>query len=164
VRILNLGIPGILTLADTSARAHVSLGSTTGAATSLGFVQPGTTTPVQPVPPTRQGVIGRPATDTQTASPPIVARATSTAIVGNLLSGLAESLSVKACTLSLLGGCLLPVTLTGSGVGALYTVLRPVFNALDPVLDGLLRSLGVQLGYVDVAVTGVRCGYPVLVS
>ena len=164
VRILNLGIPGILTLADTSARAHVSLGSTNGAATSLGFVQPGATAPVQPVPPTNRGVIGRPATDTQTASQPVVARATSTAILGNLLSGLAESLSVKACTLSLLGGCLLPVTLTGAGVGTLYTVLRPVLNALDPVLDGLLRALGVQLGYVDVAVTGVRCGYPVLVS
>jgi uncharacterized membrane protein len=163
VRILNLGLPGILTLADTTASAHVTIGSTSAAATALTFVQP-TGTVVQPIPPTRRGVIGRPAVGGQLASPAILARATSTALGTNLLGGLAETLSVRACTVSLIGGCLLPVTLTGAGVGPLYTVLDPVLTGLDGVLDGVLRSLGVQLGYVDVAVTGVRCGFPVLVS
>lgn len=163
VRILNVGLPGILTLADTAAKAHVTVGSTTGAGTALTFVQP-TGAVTQPDPPTRRGVIGRPATDRLGASPPILARATSTSLGTNLLGGLAETLSIRVCTVSLLGGCLLPITLTGSSVGALYTVLDPVLTGLDGVIDGLLRSLGVQLGYVDVAVTGVRCGYPVLVS
>src|SRR5690606_23558953 len=110
------------------------------------------------------GVIGRPATDTQVASPAVWARATSTQLTSNLLGGLAETLSLRACTLSLLGGCLLPVTLTGRDVGALYTILDPVLTSLDAPIDTLLRTLGVQLGYVDVAVTGVRCGHPVLVS
>lgn len=163
VRILNLGLPGILTLADTSAKAHVALGSTLAPSRTLSFVQPGGTV-TQPVPPTTTGIIGRPATDTLTASPAVVARATSTQLTGNLLGGLAETLEVRACTASLLGACLLPVNLQGSQVGALYTVLDPVLTSLDGVIDGLLRTLGVQLGYVDVAVTGVRCGHPVLVS
>jgi uncharacterized membrane protein len=163
VRILDLGIPGILTLASTSLSAHVSLGSTNGAGTSLRFVQP-SGTPVQPVPPTRTGVIGRPAFGTQTASAPILARATSTSLGTNLLAGLVSSMSTRACTVNLLNICILPVTLTGSQLGPLYTVLNPVLTGLDSVIDGLLRGLGVQLGYVDVAVTGARCGYPVLVS
>ncbi|ODP37708.1 pilus assembly protein TadG-related protein [Sphingomonas turrisvirgatae] len=163
VRILNLGLPGILTLAETSARAHVAIGSTLAPSRTLNFVQPSGTVS-QPLPPTSTGVIGRPASGTQTASSVVRARATSTQLAGNLLGGLAETLSVRACTLSLLGGCLLPVTLQGSQVGALYTVLDPVLTGLDGVVDGLLRTLGVQLGYVDVAVTGVRCGHPVLVS
>lgn len=163
VRILNLGLPGILTLADTSAKAHVALGSSAASGTTLTFVQPvGTVT--QPVSPGTTGTIGRPATATQTASPAIRARATSTQLVGNLLGSLTNSLEVNACTISLLGACLLPVNLKGSQVGALYTVLSPILSSLDGVIDGLLRALGVQLGYVDVAVTGVRCGYPVLVS
>ena len=163
VRILNLGVPGILTLADTSASAHVSIGSTSATNTALTFVQPSGTV-VQPVPPTTRGVIGRPAVGSQPASPPVLARATSTSLGTNLLGGLAETLSARACTASVLGACLLPVTLTGAAIGPLYTVLDPVLTSLDGVLDGLLRSLGVQLGYVDVAVTGVRCGVPVLVS
>ena len=163
VRILNLGLPGILTLADTSAKAHVAIGSTAAAATTLTFVQPaGPVT--QPAQPGTTGIIGRPATDTQAASPAIRARATSTRLSTNLLGGLAETLEVRACTASLLGACLLPITLNGSAVGALYNVLDPVLTGLDGVIDGLLRTLGVQLGYVDVAVTGVRCGHPVLVS
>lgn len=163
VRILNIGLPGILTLADTSAKAHVTLGSTTAAATSLTFIQPsGTVT--QPVLPGLSGIIGRPATGTLTGSPVVRARATSAQLTGNLLGELADSLEVNACTIGLLGACLLPVNLKGSQVGVLYTILDPVFTSLDGVIDGLLRTLGVQLGYVDVAVTGVRCGYPVLVS
>lgn len=163
VRILNLGLPGILTLADTSAKGHVSIGSTTGASTNLTFVQPvGPVT--QPLVPTQAGVIGRPGTAGQPASEAVIARSTSTQLGGNLLGSLADSLEVRACTLSLLGGCLLPVNLRGSDVGVLFTVLDPILTSLDPVIDGLLRALGVQLGYVDVAVTGVRCGHPVLVS
>jgi uncharacterized membrane protein len=163
VRVLNLGIPGILTLADTAARAHVSIGSTTGAATTLTFVQPnGPVT--QPVPPTRQGVIGWPAVDGQPASPPVVARATSGSLPTNLVGGLVDTLSVRACTLMVLRVCVAPVQLVGPQVGVLYDVLKPVLASLDGVVDGLLRTLGVQLGYVDVAVTGVRCGHPALVS
>jgi uncharacterized membrane protein len=39
-------------------------------------------------------------------------------------------------------------------------ILSPV---VDPLVDGLLGALGVQLGFVDTWVTGVRCGVPVLV-
>lgn len=163
VRILNLGLPGILTLADTTAKAHVAIGSTLAPSRALTFVQPNGAVSVPPVP-GASGIIGRPATANQSASPAVPARATSTQLTGNLLGGLAETLSVRACTASLLGACLAPVTLTGSQVGALYTVLDPVLTSLDSVIDGTLRTLGVQLGYVDVAVTGVRCGLPILVS
>ncbi|AYJ86444.1 hypothetical protein D3Y57_11300 [Sphingomonas paeninsulae] len=163
VQILNIGLPGILTLSSTVAKAHVAIGSTTGPGTALTFVQP-TGSVVQPVPPSTKGIIGRPAFNGVAASPAVWARAISTGFTSNLLGGLAETLEAKVCTASLLNLCLLPITLTGAGVGPLFNVLDPVLSGLDSVLDGLLQTLGVQLGYVDVSVTGVRCGLPVLVS
>lgn len=163
VKILNLGVPGLLTLATTTAKAQVSLGSTTGPGTALTFVQPSGTV-VQPEPPTTTGVIGQPAFAGVVGSPAIRARAISTGFTSNLLGGLADTLQANVCTVGLLGLCLLPITVTGAALGPLYTILNPVLNALDSVLDGILRSLGIQLGYVDVSITGVRCGLPVLVS
>lgn len=163
VSIVNVGLLGI-TLLDAKAKAHVALGSTAASPTTLNFVQP-SGTPTQPVPPTSQGVIGRPAFNATPASPAIRARATSTQLAGNLLGGLAESLYLTACAVKLGNSCVVSATpRTGSAVGPLYTMLDPILTSLDGTIDGLLRTLGVQLGYVDVAVTGARCGHPVLVS
>jgi uncharacterized membrane protein len=163
MNILNVGILG-LSVVDATAKAHVALGSTAAASSALTFVQPsGTVT--QSVPPTSQGVIGRPAFGTTLASLATRARATSTQLTGNLVGGLADSLVLNACLIKIGSNCTVPLAArTGSAVGPLYTVLRPVLSSLDGTIDGLLRTLGVQLGYVDVAVTGVRCGHPVLVS
>ena len=163
VVITNPGLAGLLTLGTTSAKGSITIGSSNGAGTALTFVQP-VGTPVQPEPPTQRGVIGRPVVDGQSASPAIRARAISTNVATNLLGGLAETMQVKTCTAVVLGACILPITLTGSAVGMLYTTLDPILTALDGVLNGMLRALGIQLGYVDVSVTGVRCGLPVLVS
>lgn len=163
VVITNPGLAGLLTIGTTSAKGAITIGSTNTAGTALTFVQP-TGTPVQPEPPTQRGVIGRPAYPGQLASPAIRARAISTNVATNLLGSLAETMQVKTCTAVVAGACVLPITLTGASVGLLYTTLDPLFTSLDSVLNGLLRTLGIQLGYVDVSVTGVRCGLPVLVS
>ena len=60
------------------------------------------------------------------------------------------------------GGCTALTFVQSAGV--LYITLDPILTALDGVLNGMLRALGIQLGYVDIPVTGVRCGLPVLVS
>ena len=163
VVITNPGLAGLLTIGTTSAKAAITIGSSNGAGTALTFVQP-VGTPVQTEPPTQRGVIGRPAFPGQTASPAIRARAISSNVSANLLGGLAETMQVRTCTTVVLGVCVLPITLTGAAVGMLYTTLDPILTGLDNVINGLLRTLGIQLGYVDVSVTGVRCGLPVLVS
>lgn len=60
--------------------------------------------------------------------------------------------------LGLLSGILRPVT------GTLANLLTPVFAELDAVVDGTLAALGIRIGYLDVAATGVRCNAPVLVN
>jgi uncharacterized membrane protein len=47
---------------------------------------------------------------------------------------------------------------------AVKTTLTTALNAIEPVLNGLLTSLGVRLGYMDVRATTVRCGIPALVD
>lgn len=86
-----------------------------------------------------------------------VKTAVSQGMVGNLIGTLASSLSVEA---RLLG---IPINLGGL-VGGVLGLLTPVLGALDPVVDGLLRVLGIRLGYIDVKALGVRCGVPVLVG
>ena len=55
-----------------------------------------------------------------------------------------------------------PLQLT---VPALLTpILTPVFAILDGVTDQVLSTLGVQVGYLDVTVTGDRCGVPALIQ
>lgn len=164
VKILNLGIPPLVTLADTKLKAQVNVGRTLGDGTSLMFVQP-TGVVVQPRPPTATtGKIGRSAFGGFPASAPVPARAISDGFTNNLLLGLASSMEVKTCLVNLNNLCIGGATTTGAALGPLFTVLNPVFAVLDGVLDSLIGSLGIQLGYIDVSVTGVRCGMPVLVS
>ncbi len=76
------------------------------------------------------------------------------------------NLQLSACVVSLGGLCLIPVKADalGNTVGALHQLLDPVINGLlDPLVDNLLAALGIRLGVMDVVVTGVRCGVPVLI-
>lgn len=94
--------------------------------------------------------------------------------VANLLGSLGidpvtgkPNLDLKACVLSLGNVCLLPVDLSvvSSTVTALNQLLAPVIKGvLDPLVDNLLAALGVRVGVMDVTVTGVRCGVPVLIE
>ncbi|WP_274519148.1 pilus assembly protein TadG-related protein [Inquilinus limosus] len=94
--------------------------------------------------------------------------------VDNLLGSLGidpvtgkPNLELKACVLSLGNICLLPVDLSvvSSTVTALNQLLAPVIKGvLDPLVDNLLAALGVRIGVMDVVVTGVRCGVPVLIE
>jgi uncharacterized membrane protein len=43
-------------------------------------------------------------------------------------------------------------------------LLGSVFAILDPVVDALFQTLGLQIGTVDVVVHGVSCGRPALVG
>ena len=60
--------------------------------------------------------------------------------------------------LGLLG---LPVTVVTNPLVNLLDTTTPV---LDPVIDGLLSTLGVKAGYMDLTGLGVRCGAPTLVG
>jgi len=86
-----------------------------------------------------------------------------------ILASLARTLDLKACGLSLFGICVLNLDL-GSillrpTLTALHQLLDPVISSvLGPLLDNVLLALGVRLGNMDVVVTGVRCGVPVLVN
>lgn len=76
------------------------------------------------------------------------------------------NLDLKACLLGLGQLCLLPVDLkvVSTTVTALNQLLAPVIKGLlDPLVDNLLAALGVRVGVMDVTVTGVRCGVPVLI-
>lgn len=84
-------------------------------------------------------------------------RVASAGMLGNLLQVLGSKLVLKV---QLIGLGLDASALTAS----LTTLLQPVFAGLDPLVDGLLAALGIQLGYIDVTATGVRCGAPVLVD
>jgi uncharacterized membrane protein len=57
----------------------------------------------------------------------------------------------------------------GSLVGAaqklaVSLVLTPLATLLDSAIDQLLYALGIQVGYIDIYPTGVRCGVPALVQ
>ena len=85
-------------------------------------------------------------------------RISSTGMTSNLLQGLQGS----QLNVSILG---LTVGLTQSVVANMVTaLLAPVFANLDSVADQVLATLGVQVGYLDVTVTGERCGVPALIQ
>lgn len=95
-------------------------------------------------------------------------------VVDNLLGSLGidpvtkqPNLDLRACILTLGQTCLLPVDLSvvSGTVTALNQLLAPVIKGLlDPLVDNLLAALGVRVGVMDVVVTGVRCGVPVLIK
>jgi uncharacterized membrane protein len=82
---------------------------------------------------------------------------TSTGMLSNLLQTLGNNLSLSGTLL----GIQLPST--GGLLGSVTALLAPAFAGLDSLVDGLLAALGIRIGYMDVTVTGVRCGNPVLV-
>ena len=84
---------------------------------------------------------------------------TSTGMLSNLLQTLGNTLTLKVKLLGLSTGPLVTAL-----VSSLTNLLAPLFAGLDPLVDGLLASLGIRLGYMDVTATGVRCGRPVLVN
>ncbi len=47
---------------------------------------------------------------------------------------------------------------------ALAAALTPLAATLDAVIDDATAALGVQVGYMDVMGTGVRCGVPAIVN
>jgi uncharacterized membrane protein len=159
--ILDLGLLGILST-NVTAKAHINVGPPNSAWTNLTFVQPGGAAASGTL--TTTGVIGRSPTDARGASTSVAARAVSQNIGSGLMDGLAETLVVNTCTINLFNICLIPKTLTGAQLGQLFTILDPILSAVDTPIDALLKALGVNVGYIDVFVTGVRCGVPVLVE
>jgi uncharacterized membrane protein len=83
-----------------------------------------------------------------------------TTIAQSLMTSLLSTLTLDVKVLGLLGG-LLSNVLAATG---LTNLLSPLGAALDPVLSGLLSTLGVKVGEADVRVYGVRCAPPVLVG
>ena len=75
--------------------------------------------------------------------------------LGPLMTGLVSNLQVNACVLGVCTGSLVSgvVSNVGKLLGATVGAL-----GVDPLLDNLLNLLGVQAGYADTWVTGVRCG------
>lgn len=151
---LNLLGLGILELA-TGLRGHAQVGDVQELRTF-----------VQPQAPFRQpsdGIIGHPGDASRspvTPTPVRVAGGDLTATLGEL----PQSLEMRVRTCVLPGVCLPASTLSGAQLGTLFTLLNPLLRALDAPLAALLQALGVQVGYLDVAVTGVNCGAAVLVT
>jgi uncharacterized membrane protein len=110
---------------------------------------------------TDQGYIARIGSATgQVPSTGWPAEVTSADVASGLASSLAGNLAPVACMFS----CAVQVGIPPLASATLNTVLKPLLQGLDPLLDGVLKALGVKLGRAEVAVTGVRCGVPVLVS
>lgn len=83
----------------------------------------------------------------------------STNQVSGLLSALAGSghLQVNVELLTLIK---IPI---GDIVSAVTNLISPVLAGLDPLLNGLLETVGVKVGVAEVTPGGARCGVPVLV-
>lgn len=167
---------GILRVASVMAKATVPMGSS--AWTPLTFIQPepGAEATAEQDPPDTSGVIGPVGNGGERA------RAVSQGMAENLGTALLEDLSLKVTLLQVLtlpvlvidlkqNACvtilgLIPVCVGqgGSTGSALASLVGGVLGLLDNVLDPLLQALGLQVGYIDVNVTGVRCGVPSLVN
>lgn len=91
----------------------------------------------------------------------VTKRFVSQGMVRNLLTELLGNLNIEAR--AVLG--IIPVNLSGEQLAGIRNLLANVLGGLlDPIVDPLLQALGIELGYMDVTVTGVRCGVPVLVQ
>ncbi|WP_026871784.1 pilus assembly protein TadG-related protein [Inquilinus limosus] len=145
--LVDVGVLGIIGLVRINGRAKVELGS--GAYQDLVF-------------------------DREDIDNHVAQSVASAGMVDNLLASLGgvdpatgkANLQLSACVVSLGGLCLIPVApeALGKTVGALHQLLDPVIKGLlDPLVDNLLAALGIRLGVMDVVVTGVRCGVPVLI-
>ncbi len=119
--------------------------------TDLTFCQPGGAS--------CDGVIGAPPWSDQPGADGVPARVSSGVSTEALLSSLTSNLTLSAQT-CLLGLCTTPAPTKLTGI---VNVIDPVLTGVDGVVTQLLAALGAQIGYMDTDVTGVRCGYPVLV-
>lgn len=175
--LINLGIGNLLGLLDLTGKAAVQIGSS--ARTPLTFTQPepGADETAEQEPPDDRGVIGPVGNGGERA------RAISKDMFTNLGSKLYDKLELKATVVKLLGVGLIQIDLkqgacvyllgiplacvgnpNGTDRNAVLGLLQGVLGLLDNVLDPLLQALGLQVGYIDVNVTGVRCGVPSLVN
>jgi uncharacterized membrane protein len=96
----------------------------------------------------------------------VVKRISSTDLLSTTTASLMSSLSSQA-------GAKINVQLLGLNLPALNSLaplvssavslaLTPLAATLDTVIDTTAAALGVQVGYMDVMATGVRCGVPAL--
>lgn len=107
-----------------------------------------------------------------TPSAPIAAQTVGNQVmIGQTLSTLTTSLlQSNGLTIELLGACLPIVCAAQTSVvrnTVLPALVAPVTSLLgtvvDPLLNNVLTTLGIQLGHATVWVNGARCGVPVLV-
>lgn len=107
-----------------------------------------------------------------TPSAPIAAQTVGNQVmIGQTLSALTTSLlESNGLTIELLGACLPIVCAAQTSVvrnTVLPALVAPVTNlvgtVVDPLLNNVLTTLGIQLGHATVWVNGARCGVPVLV-
>ncbi len=102
------------------------------------------------------GTIGRPASASKPGIAGASVRVVSGSQLGSLVASLGTNLQVTLGGTSLLNGLLNLPLIKQTIAGVLSTVV-------DPLVTNLLATLGVQAGYANIWVTGVRCGVPVLV-
>ncbi|QEH79813.1 hypothetical protein EIK56_17385 [Sphingomonas sp. C8-2] len=102
------------------------------------------------------GTIGRPASATKPGIAGASVRVVSGSQLGSLVASLGTNLQVKLGDQNPLGGLLNLGLIRGTIADLLSLVV-------DPLVTNLLATLGVQAGYANIWVTGVRCGVPVLV-
>lgn len=81
-----------------------------------------------------------------------------TAATQTLVSSLVSNLSLTVTAAGILS-----LTPTGVLTSLIAAILSPITPALDGVLNGLLKTLGIGLGEADVWVNGVRCDGAALV-
>ena len=107
-----------------------------------------------------------------TPSAPIAAQTVGNQVmIGQTLSALTTSLlESNGLTIELLGACLPIVCAAQTSVvrnTVLPALVAPVTDlvgtVVDPLLNNVLTTLGIQLGHATVWVNGARCGVPVLV-
>ena len=100
-------------------------------------------------------------TEMQNLTPQTV---TSTGMLSNLLQTLGSSGNLSLSVLPGNNGLGVPLVTSSAVLALLSPLLTPAFAGLDPLVDNLLASLGIKVGYLDVTASGVRCGVPTLVN
>ncbi len=86
----------------------------------------------------------------------------STGSASTLFTSLGNSLTLSG-TLTVLG---ITTTLPANGtvLTSLKTLLTPAFAGMNTLVASVLTALGIDVGYMNVTATGIRCGVPVLVN
>jgi len=81
----------------------------------------------------------------------------------DITAGTVKSVNGGATIAAALNTLATNLTLTPN-IPVVRTLITTVLSTLAPTLDSVLTSLGLQLGYLDVRATTVRCGIPALVN